>query len=96
MTMTVRPRTRLIPTRGPGSSIGMYTGTVRHRRLGAHERASAREFAPKLFLAYLDVDALPASLDPVPLWSARRTAPVRFSPVSYTQIRPNQTDSYRV
>ncbi len=29
-------------------------------------------------MAYLDVDALPGSLDALPLWSARRPAPVRF------------------
>ena len=33
---------------------------------------SPREFAPRLFLAYLDVDALPDALDDVPGWSARR------------------------
>ncbi len=37
-----------------------------------------REFAPRLFLAYLDVDALPGSLDPLPAWSGRHRAPVRF------------------
>jgi uncharacterized protein len=36
------------------------------------------EFAPRLFLAYLDVDALPASLDRLPGWSARHAALVRF------------------
>ena len=34
---------------------------MRHRR-----HADASEFAPRLFLAYLDVDALPGSLDRVP------------------------------
>ena len=52
----------------------LYEGTVAHFRFGA----DAREFTPRLFLAYLDVDALPASLDAVPLWSARRAAPIRF------------------
>jgi DUF1365 family protein len=27
---------------------------------------------------YLDLDELPAVLDPYPLWSARRAAPARF------------------
>ena len=54
--------------------IALYEGTVRHRR----HQPELREFAPKLFLAYLDVDALPRSLDGVPLWSARGRAPVRF------------------
>src|ERR1700733_12017890 len=52
----------------------IYHGTVAHRRFGA----DAREFTPKLFLAYLDVDALPGSLDEIPLWSARHVAPVRY------------------
>ena len=47
---------------------------MRHRRFAP----TLREFAPTLFLAYLDVDALPGSLDRLPLWSARRPAPVRF------------------
>jgi DUF1365 family protein len=55
-------------------AVAIYEGTVRHRRFVP----TLREFAPKLFLAYLDVDALPASLDRLPLWSARRPAPVRF------------------
>jgi len=59
-------------TRQP--AIAIYEGTVRHRRHGPRPR----EFAPKLFCAYLDVDALPGSLDRVPLWSARRRAPVHF------------------
>lgn len=55
-------------------NAAIYSGTVRHCR-----RADvARTFTPKLFLAYLDVDALPSSLDSVPMWSARRPAPVHF------------------
>ena len=57
-------------------AVAIYEGTVRHRRF----TPTLREFAPKLFLAYLDVDALPGSLDRLPLWSARRPAPVRFRP----------------
>jgi DUF1365 family protein len=56
-------------------TVAIYEGTVRHRRV-----APPHEFAPKLFLAYLDVDALPGSLDALPLWSARHPAPVRFRP----------------
>ena len=55
-------------------AVAVYEGTVRHRRFVP----TLREFAPKLFLAYLDVDALPGSLDRLPLWSARRPAPVHF------------------
>lgn len=53
--------------------VAAYAGTVTHRRVHP-----ARAFAPHLFLAYLDVDALPDALDPLPLWSARRPAPVQF------------------
>ena len=56
------------------SAIAAYEGTVVHRRFGSH----AREFAPRLLMAYLDVDALPDSLDDLPGWSGRRTAPVHF------------------
>jgi DUF1365 family protein len=52
----------------------IYAGTVEHRRFGP----AARAFTPKLFLAYLDVDALPGSLDAIPTWSARRPALVQF------------------
>jgi DUF1365 family protein len=52
----------------------IYHGTVRHRR----RVETDHDFTPKLFLAYLDVDALPGSLDRVPFWSARRWAPIRF------------------
>lgn len=58
------------------TAVSVYEGTAAHRRLGAH----ARQFAPRLFLAYLDVDALPAALDAIPGWSARRSAPVHFRP----------------
>lgn len=52
----------------------LYEGTVAHRRHGSH----ARSFTPRLFLAHLDVDALPGSLDRLPGWSARRAAPLHF------------------
>ncbi len=54
--------------------VALYEGTARHR----HFEPVAEEFAPRLFMAYLDVDALPASLDHLPLWSARGPAPVHF------------------
>ncbi len=56
------------------AAVALYEGTVGHRRHGP----APRQFTPKLFLAYLDVDALPGSLDALPFWSARRSAPVRF------------------
>ena len=71
MTAVAAPERRA-ETRHDAAAI--YSGTVRHRR----ESAVLRSFTPKLFLAYLDVDALPGSLDGVPCWSARRAAPVRF------------------
>jgi DUF1365 family protein len=52
----------------------LYEGVVVHRRHGPQPRT----FAPRLFLAHLDVDALPESLDPFPGWSARRAAPIHF------------------
>ncbi len=57
-----------------GPEVALYRGTVSHRR----NESPTREFEPKLSLAFVDVDALPASLDRVPLWSARRPAPVWF------------------
>ena len=56
------------------SAVAVYEGTARHRRL----TPVVREFSPRLFLAYLDVDALPGSLDRLPGWSARRSALVHF------------------
>lgn len=52
----------------------LYVGSVHHRRFGSVEH----RFRFRLFYAYLDVDSLPEALDPLPLWSARRAAPVRF------------------
>jgi DUF1365 family protein len=56
------------------TSVALYEGTARHRR----STPSTREFAPRVVLAYLDVDALTSSLDGLPGWSGRRWAPVRF------------------
>jgi len=75
MTATaVAPLVARRPRAAKQTPVALYEGTVRHRRFGP----AARAFTPKLFLAYLDVDALPGSLDALPLWSARRTAPVQF------------------
>jgi len=62
-----------------GSDAALYEGTMRHRR---HEPVS-HAFAAKLFFAFLDVDALPASLDRFPMWSARRAAMLRFRREDY-------------
>ena len=56
------------------STAALYEGTARHCRL----TPVVREFSPRLFLAYLDVDALPDSLDRLPGWSGRRRALVHF------------------
>ena len=42
------------------------TRATAHAHVGASRAGSGREFAPRLFLAYLDVDALPGSLDALP------------------------------
>jgi hypothetical protein len=54
----------------PASAL--YEGEVVHRRLAPVPHA----FRYRLFLALLDLDELPDVLDPYPLWSARRPAPV--------------------
>lgn len=66
------------------SAVAVYAGTARHRRL----TPVVREFSPRLFLAYLDVDALPGSLDHLPGWSARRTALVHFRRRDFFDGRP--------
>jgi hypothetical protein len=66
------------------SAIAVYEGTAHHRRY----TPVVRSFAPRLFLAYLDVDALPGSLDPLPGWSARRPAPVHFRRRDFFDGRP--------
>lgn len=56
------------------SASAVYEGWVRHRRFEPVEHS----FRYRLFLMYLDLEELPGSLDPYPLWSARRRAPARF------------------
>jgi len=68
---TQRPAHAKAPT---APTAAVYCGTVRRRR----STPIINQFTHRMFLAYLDVDALPASLDRLPLWSARRTAPIRF------------------
>ena len=50
---------------------GLYEGTVRHRRLAGPVRD---EFRQRLFMAYLDLDELPAALEAGPLSSGRHPA----------------------
>jgi uncharacterized protein len=56
------------------NASAVYKGWVRHRRF----QPVAHEFRYRLALMYLDLDELPALLDPYPLFSARRPAPARF------------------
>jgi DUF1365 family protein len=63
--------TRRAPRPAPAE---LYEGTVAHTRHGP----DPRRFTPRLFLAHLDLDALPGALDPFPGWSARRRAPLHF------------------
>ena len=56
------------------TASALYEGWVRHRRF----EPVAHEFRYRLALMYLDLDELPQVLDPYPLFSARRPAPVRF------------------
>ena len=66
------------------NAAAVYEGIARHRRL----TPAVREFSPRLFLAYLDVDALPGSLDRLRGWSARRVAPVHFRRRDFFDGRP--------
>jgi DUF1365 family protein len=61
------------------SASAVYEGWIRHRRFEPVEHA----FRYRLFLMYLDLDELPESLDPFPLWSARRPAPARYRRADY-------------
>ena len=56
------------------TASAVYEGWVQHRRFEPVEHA----FRYRLFLMYLDLDELPAVLDPHPGWSARRHALARF------------------
>lgn len=62
---------------GPGSAI--YEGWVSHRRTEPVDHG----FRYRIFLPLVDVDELPALLDPIPLWSARRPAPARYRRSDY-------------
>lgn len=52
----------------------IYEGRIRHRRLAPIEHS----FEYPIFMTYLDLDELPAVLDPLPGWSARRRALATF------------------
>jgi DUF1365 family protein len=57
----------------------LYEGTVRHRRMGA----VPDEFHHRLFMAYLDLNELPALFDSSLLWSACRPALAWFRRADY-------------
>ncbi len=57
----------------------LYEGSVRHRRRGP----VPSEFRHRLFMAYLDLDELPALFDGSLTWSARRPAPAWFRRADY-------------
>ncbi len=61
------------------TASAIYEGRLRHRRFEPVEHS----FSYRLFMAYLDLDELPAVLDPFPLWSARRAAPAHFNREDY-------------
>ena len=56
------------------TSSAIYEGWVAHRRLGAVPHS----FRYPVFMLLFDLGELPGLLDSIPLWSARRAAPVRF------------------
>lgn len=61
------------------SASAVYEGWLRHRRFEPIDHS----FRYRLFMAYLDLDELPAVLDPFPLWSARRAAPAHYCREDY-------------
>ena len=61
------------------SASCLYEGAVRHRRLGSPRD----EFRYPLFMAYLDLDELPALFDERWLWSARHRALAWFRRADY-------------
>lgn len=61
------------------TASAIYEGWLHHRRFEPVEHS----FRYRLFMAYLDLDELPAVLDPFPLWSARRAAPAHFCREDY-------------
>jgi DUF1365 family protein len=57
----------------------LYEGWVGHRRL----RPVEHRFRYRVFMAYLDLDAVPERVGPSWLWSTRRPALVRFRRADY-------------
>lgn len=72
-TPVAAPATRTAETRQPAAGSAIYEGWVSHRRTEPIEHA----FRYRIVLPLFDLDELPALLDDVPFWSARRRAPAR-------------------
>ena len=64
-------------------AVALYEGVAIHRRHGPNRSGCSR---PSCSSPYLDVDALPESLDAFPVWSARRPAPVHFRPATSSTV----------
>jgi uncharacterized protein len=71
-----RAATGLAPAAGRASCL--YEGSVRHRRTAPRD-----EFRFPLFMAYVDLDELPALFDESRLWSSRRPAVAWFRRADY-------------
>jgi uncharacterized protein len=61
------------------TASALYQGFIAHRRT----EGVAHSFRYPIFLPLLDLAELPGLLDPIPMWSARRTAPARFRQSDY-------------
>jgi uncharacterized protein len=72
------------------SEPALYTGTLTHRRMGPVDRS----FALPLRMVSVDVDALPGALDGLPLWSARRPAPVWLRRADYGDGGPGPLGAF--
>lgn len=68
------------------TASALYQGRVTHHRTGPVEH----ELSYPISMPLLDLDELPRVLDPHPLWSARRPAPVRFRASDFLGAEPGQ------
>jgi DUF1365 family protein len=80
VSVVVTPRPRAATSRAPGAGLAscLYEGSVRHRRTEPRD-----EFRFPLFMAYVDLDELPALFDASALWSSRRPALAWFRRADY-------------
>ena len=61
------------------AQAALYEGAVRHRRFGPRRH----ELHHRVAMVLLDVDQIAAAIDPLPLWSTRRRAPMRYRRTDY-------------